>query len=124
MFNKLENWLRRIVADEVAKIKGDVEAERSKLASFISIHTKSATNSVEAELASLINQFKIEIADSLHNFDEKIVHEASVVIADKNKLLTDLHEKLAAALEASRAITHWRAEPTTLQADQDLQKVK
>lgn len=121
-------WLRKIIADEVAKVEGRLKAEREEVASYISVHAKSATNILELEVVNTLHdiekflQRQIEI--SVQNFKETVVHEASEIISDKNKALQDAHEKLQAAHVALAKVSHWKADNVTVEADHSLKLVK
>ncbi len=117
-------WLRKIIAEEVAKVEGRLNAERVLMTSYISTHTKTATNNLEVEVIKLLSGVEQQIADSLRVFEAKVVHEAAVVMADKNELIKDLHQKLSAAQDAAAKITHWKADSETVAADHSLKLVK
>ena len=124
MFTKIEKWLRRIVTEEVEKIELStaahvhlvnalLEDEKNKLVSAISIHAKSTLNNVEAESIKLFN-----------DFEQKLVAEAALVVAEKNKLIQELHEKVADLEATARKITHWKADTDTVATDHSLKVVK
>ena len=57
MFKRLEAWFRRIVAEEVAKLK----SEKSVVTSAISVHTKAAMNELEGEIKRLLSEFEAKL---------------------------------------------------------------
>lgn len=57
MFLRIENWLRRIIAEEVAKVKVSFENERKNIAFQASFTLKE----LEAEVSKLLSDKKVEI---------------------------------------------------------------
>jgi hypothetical protein len=113
MFTKFKAWVRRVVSEEVSKIDTSLDREGAQLVSAISIHAKSTLNGLENEAARL-----------LQDFEQKLVAEASLVVAEKNKLIEELHAKVVDLEATARKITHWKADSDTAKADHDLKLVK
>lgn len=113
MFKKLEEKLRRIIAEEVRAVDVTLNNERDKIISAISIHAKSTTNGIEREFAVLLAEF-----------EGKLRADAASIIAEKNQLISELTAKIADMQQTLTKFTTWKADESTVAADHELRKVR
>ena len=117
MIKKLEAWLRRIVAEEVAKARDDFRAVDSRFSSDV--------KSIEAEFT--------EVGIAFKRFEEAFEHEMTTI---ENTLTLRLEESVKAAQERiekavqsvtdtiSKDLDHWKAGEDTRKQDEALRKKK
>lgn len=113
-------WVRKIIAEECAKVisefksvEGKLAQDRNALVSSISVHVKDCTNFIEKEASKIFTEF-----------EGKVRSDVAEVLAEKQKLIVELEEKLKSLEETLGKLSHWRADDSTVQTDKTLQKVK
>jgi hypothetical protein len=118
MITKIENWLRKIFADEYAKVTRTIEGIETSLE-----HERQATHSfISAHIQAGLNEFNAEAKRLLQDFEQKLVAEASLVVAEKNELIKELHEKVKSLEHTASKITHWKSD--TVETDNKLKVTK
>jgi len=130
MFNKLEAWLRRIIAEEVtaichevAKLDTSLEAERKKLVSAVSVHVKSTLNELEAGVVKVFEgkaeeiekAFESEVAAAQRDLKKECEDALTAFRARIEQTFTDI---------TNNSPSHWKADTDTVKAEQALRKAK
>jgi BMFP domain-containing protein YqiC len=87
MFKKLENWLRRLIAEEVAKVAGDLEkAHRAITASELEVLSSIEDKRVEVEKA-----FRATVSNFFPGIQELL--DKMSTIETSTKFLADAEKK-------------------------------
>jgi hypothetical protein len=113
---KIREWLRSLIAEEVAKVTAEVTkvetslaAERSKMAS----HATVTFEALEKESARLLGEFEAKLRET-----------TGAIVAEKNALIAELQTNHAALAQTVAKISHWKADAEMSEADHSLKMVK
>jgi len=109
MFKRIENWLRRIIAEVV-------RAERVTRADATEI-LEDTLWAFKAEAARLHSE-ELAAFTKMHNEAVALLTDAHTdILAEKNRLNAELHEKVAELQSSLSRFTQWKADEETKLAD-------
>lgn len=110
MFKRIEQWLRRTITEEVAKIAGDLAKERREITAAF------------AEQQTAVMQSTKSLAQQKDDFEEfaknqKTDYERYIAFVFERELSTHV-------ARLKNKLSHWKADDETLAADRILRRAK